>query len=266
MKEVDSLIHTSTNTQADELLTVVGDDARISSVDMRRMMLTTPTAVKAILRKLGRGFPFSEIVLSNRGIGDEDVLCVANALRINDTVKTLALDYNSGVGPPSGAHLASLLSFNVALTSLDLAGNNLGSEGCVALASALQLNSTLTELRLESNKIGDAGAMSLAQNLKGNETLLTLNLWTNGIGPKGGKALSDLLRTGPSGLNTLSLSGNPLKNTQQGVVILAAVDKYLLKNRRKRVEEVLDLVRELTDFFYDIVQIIDAYLHDEATY
>jgi len=240
--------------------------ATLSSSEMRRMMCGTPTAVKAILRKLGRGFPFHEIRLSSRQLGDDDVLSVCEALRINDTVQYLYLDYNRSIGPTSGEHIANLLTFNVALTHLDLASAAIGPKGAMALGKVMELNESLTELKLEGNNIEDKGAICLANGLKKNDSLQKLHLWSNGIGVKGGRAFAGLLSNKRSFVTMLSLGGNPIKNTRDGANVLEEIERYLVRNRRQRVEDVMDLVRELTDFFYDVVQVIDGYLHAEQTY
>ena len=66
----------------------------------------------------------------------------------------------------------------VNLTSLDLAGNNIGDDGARALAGLVNL----TSLDLSGNEIGDDGARALAGLVK----LTSLNLSGNAIGDDGG--------------------------------------------------------------------------------
>ncbi len=87
-----------------------------------------------------------------------------------------------------------LASLN-ALTSLDLAGNQIGAEGARALASLTGLMS----LDLEGNQIGDEGARALA-SLTG---LTSLTLMFNQIGAEGARALASL-----TGLKSLALTVN----------------------------------------------------------
>ena len=58
----------------------------------------------------------------------------------------------------------------------------LGDEGCTILALALQNNSNVTSLDLRGCNIRSEGASSLAQLLSVNTTLVTLGLEWNGIG------------------------------------------------------------------------------------
>ena len=58
----------------------------------------------------------------------------------------------------------------------------LGDEGCTILALALQNNTNVTSLDLRGCNIRSEGASSLAQLLSVNTTLVTLGLEWNGIG------------------------------------------------------------------------------------
>ncbi len=58
----------------------------------------------------------------------------------------------------------------------------LGDEGCTALVLALQTNTNVTSLDLRGCNIRSEGATSLAQLVSVNTTLATLGLEWNGIG------------------------------------------------------------------------------------
>ncbi|KAL0209209.1 hypothetical protein P9112_011796 [Eukaryota sp. TZLM1-RC] len=77
--------------------------------------------------------------------------------------------------------LARALERNSTLTTLNLGGNNITSEGASALARALERNSTLTTLNLISSNITSKGARALARALERNSTLTTLYLGRNNI-------------------------------------------------------------------------------------
>ncbi|KAG0196550.1 hypothetical protein BGX28_009996, partial [Mortierella sp. GBA30] len=84
-------------------------------------------------------------------------VALSEALKINSTVTTLNLSYNS-IGDNGAVALSEALKTNSTLTTLDLRNNSIGSYGAVALSEALKTNSTLTVLDLRNNSIGDNGA------------------------------------------------------------------------------------------------------------
>ncbi|XP_073695920.1 NACHT, LRR and PYD domains-containing protein 3-like isoform X3 [Garra rufa] len=208
------------------------------------------------------------VQLSYCGVTDEGCAALASALRSNpshlreldlsgnklgDSVKllsdvlqnplckleTLRLSY-CGVTDEGCAALASALRSNPShLRELDLSGNKLGDsvkllsdvlqnphckleklrlrycsvtdEGCAALASALRSNpSHLRELDLSGNKLGDS--VKLLSDVLQNPhcKLETLGLSYCGVTDEGCTALVSALRSNPSHLRHLDLSGNKL--------------------------------------------------------
>ena len=77
--------------------------------------------------------------------------------------------------------LKRLRSNDTTLTTLSLAGNNLGEVGAAAVAGALQRNTTLTTLNLGYNGLGDVGGAAVAGALERNTTLTTLDLVGNAV-------------------------------------------------------------------------------------
>lgn len=71
---------------------------------------------------------------------------------------------------------------NDALSVLNVAFDEIGSEGVRSVATALKSNTTLTTLNLACNRIDLVGAQLLAEVLKSNTSLTSLNLackWRN---------------------------------------------------------------------------------------
>jgi len=62
------------------------------------------------------------------------------------------------------------------MTTLNLAWNGFGYEGCVALARALHVNRTLVELDLTSNRIHTPALLELTKGLVLNNTLEILKV------------------------------------------------------------------------------------------
>ena len=85
-------------------------------------------------------------------IGDTEVIKIAKALKINNT-----------------------------LTTLNLQQNDIGDEGVFALAEALKTNNTLTTLNLQQNDIGNEGVNRLVHVLfrRENESLIDIDFKYN---------------------------------------------------------------------------------------
>lgn len=95
----------------------------------------------------------------------------------------------------------SLCSVTTSLTALNLANNNIGTNGITAIANALVTNNTLTWLNLSSNNIDSECIESLCHMLRTNKCLKTLRMCDNDI-----KFVDILLITGAlCENNTLSM-------------------------------------------------------------
>uniref|UniRef100_A0A8C2B6R9 Uncharacterized protein n=1 Tax=Cyprinus carpio TaxID=7962 RepID=A0A8C2B6R9_CYPCA len=92
------------------------------------------------------------------------------------------------------------------LEKLKLNCISITDEGCAALASAF--NSNLRELDLSRNQIGDSGVTEISSLLRNSQTLQILRLSDCSITEEGYKALSSALRSNPSHLIELDLTGN----------------------------------------------------------
>ncbi|XP_059402980.1 ribonuclease inhibitor-like [Carassius carassius] len=102
-----------------------------------------------------------------------------------------------------------LKDINCKLEILSLKNNCITEGGCHVLAAALNSNpSNLTELDLSRNQIGDSGVTEISSLLRNSQTLQILRLSDCSISEEGYKALSSALRSNPSHLIELDLTGN----------------------------------------------------------
>lgn len=186
--------------------------------------------------------PIRSLNLAHNSIGLAGIRALCAALRGNTSVVELVLSGND-VGNEGGMVIAEMLAANGALISVDLDDMNFGTETIIAIATVmntnrsirrlslknprlfsraeettthlakmLQVNEVLEQLSLRSHQIGDAGATVLASHLQENRTLQMLDLSGNRIGSAGGEALAAMFVYGASGVLTLNLSANDIKD------------------------------------------------------
>ncbi|KAK9961840.1 hypothetical protein ABG768_007240 [Culter alburnus] len=153
------------------------------------------------------------IQLKDCGVTDEDFAALASALRSNPShLRELNLSGNK-IG-----HSVNLLSDvlqdpHCKLEKLWLRNCGVTDEGCAALASALRSNpSHLRELSLSLNKIGKS--VNLLSDVLQDPHCKLEKLWLRDCDlTEGCAALASALRSNPSHLRQLSLSGNKMGNS-----------------------------------------------------
>lgn len=105
--------------------------------------------------------------------GDEGAQAISEALKVNNTLKILALNYNQ-IGDEGAEALADALKANKTLEKLELNDNQIQYKGAEYLADALKVNIKLAHLLLERNQSFFKADEALADALKVNKTLLVL--------------------------------------------------------------------------------------------
>ncbi|XP_059411528.1 uncharacterized protein LOC132144948 isoform X2 [Carassius carassius] len=153
------------------------------------------------------------LCLRDCGVTDEGCAALASALRSNPShLRELNLSFNK-----LGASGVKLLSHGLKdprckLEKLWLYDCGVTDEGCAALASALRSNpSQLRVLNLSANKLGASSVNLLSDLLKDPHSKLKI-LWLSdcGVTDEGCAALGLALRSNPSHLRELNLTGNKL--------------------------------------------------------
>ncbi|KTF95475.1 hypothetical protein cypCar_00031389 [Cyprinus carpio] len=159
--------------------------------------------------------------LNDCGFTDEGCAALASALRSNPShLRELSLTGNK-LGKSVNLLSDVLQHSHCNLEILLFSYCSITDEGCTALASALRSNpSHLRELDLYGNKLGDSGVKRLCAGLKDPHCKLEI-LWLNncGVTDEGCAALASALRSNPSHLRELDLSGNKLGKS--GVKLLS---------------------------------------------
>ena len=178
------------------------------------------------------------IELTDCYIGPEEAQHLAQALRVNTSVKTLKLNGNHQLDGEGAKALAEMLGGNVAESSgtvnttlehVELSNCDIGRVEAQHLAQALCVNTSVKTLDLSRNPLGDEGAKALAEMLGGNgaessgtvnTTLEHVDLSSCNIGPVGAQHLAQALCVNTS-VKTLDLSDNHLSDEHEGAKALA---------------------------------------------
>ena len=178
----------------EDLLAMLSDEGRQAMEDIQRFCRRN--SVQPVCQSC-RSQSITEVNLSRRNLGDEEVKALADALRVNKSVTKVDL-YNNKFGDEGLKALADALRVNKSVTEVNLRGNNFGDEGLKALANAFQVNKSVTQVKLGANKFGDEGVKALAEALRVNKTVTKVDLYNNKFGDEGLKALADALRVNKS--------------------------------------------------------------------
>ena len=158
---------------------------------------------------------------------------VEEPLGPGSNVKTLDIS-GTGMTPRSIQMLADRLKTNTVLTSLNIAYNEIGTEGGKALATALETNKVLTDLSLRGSceletSLGPESSLAVVKALSHNRALRTLDLSFNDIGPHAAilvmqnKTITDLNVSGNENMGPNFATGLVSNNTLTSLDLSQAI-------------------------------------------
>ena len=131
------------------------------------------TITKAIMEAaavIAKQFSASGIYLHNKGLTAHDATVVAEILKSNTSVTKVDLWGNKEIGDEGAKALAEARKVNATVKKLELDGCGIGDDGAAALAEALRSNTSLTLLYLYGNDgIGEQGKQLLRDAVAGRE-------------------------------------------------------------------------------------------------
>ena len=123
-------------------------------------------------------------------LDDHAMELLSAALRVNKSVHRLAL----GCTDTGAQYLATMLTANTTLQTLELSFSLISDTGILHLSEALKHNNSLTDLELRYNEhITNTGAVALSKMLLVNKSLKSLDLWGTSVGEEGAAALMESL-------------------------------------------------------------------------
>ncbi|XP_050958547.1 NACHT, LRR and PYD domains-containing protein 3, partial [Labeo rohita] len=161
-------------------------------------------------------FRLSEVVknskralLNDCNLTDKSCLTLAKVLESDNSLKELNMNNNNLQDSGMKKLCTGLRNIKCKLEILTLSQCMLTEESCSALASVLSSDSSsLKDLDLSNNNLQDSGVKLLSGGMKGNSKLQKLILANCSITEAGYKALASALRSKPSHLLELDLTGN----------------------------------------------------------
>ncbi|KTF75985.1 hypothetical protein cypCar_00040302 [Cyprinus carpio] len=149
-----------------------------------------------------------ELNLNERELGDTDMKRITDLLQDKHCKLNTLILSKCGLTEESCSALATVLRSNPSLKELDMSNNNLQDSGVKKLGLE-NTNCILEKLRLSNCSVTEEGYKALASALRSNPShLIELDLTGNDPGQSGVKELNDLLQDPNFQLKTLSMNNN----------------------------------------------------------
>ena len=159
-------------------------------------------------------------------IGNLGAEAIANMLKTNSTIKVIDLKHNSSLSLGGISAVANVLTYNTALTKLNLSGTNLKRQACESLGRMLKVNTTLKTLDISHNNFDTKGIRALLDSgLQYNRGLRKLSISNNGISLTGAIVLAKFMETNNT-IEELDVSSNNFNS--EGII---AFMRMLLINK-----------------------------------
>ena len=185
-------------------------------------------AVLALSDSLMHNNTLQELSMAGTGINKDDFKTVINALRLNTTLLSLDVSYNSRMfGYDDGAiGISSYLKNNLTLKKLNLKSSYITEHKIDVIMKALSMNTTLQSLVISCNSICDVGASAISSCLRNNSTLKILDISECNISGVGLIEIAEALKTNAT-LQKLDISSNKVLTDH----CLVKFSTYLKDNR-----------------------------------
>ena len=134
-----------------------------------RLNATITEAITEAAAVIAKQFSASEIRLYDKGLTAHDATVVAEILKSNTSVTKVHLQNNEEIGDEGAKALAEALKVNATVKDLLLMDCGIGDDGAAALAEALRSNTSLTRLWLQGNGVSEQGKQLLRDAVAGRE-------------------------------------------------------------------------------------------------
>jgi len=179
---------------------------KLRSINLSKNQINSENA-SALLKSLATNEGIQEIFFDNNLLDEAVVPTLIEEIPKLEKLKVVNLSDNK-FGDAGAIKLAEgLQSATLALSALQLSGNDIGNAGATAIGNFIAKNKSVSRILLSSNKISDDGAKEIAKALAENDLIDELDFSNNNIGNKGAIYLKKSLKGHKSILN-VNLSGN----------------------------------------------------------
>mmetsp|Transcript_62651 Transcript_62651/g.141349 ORF Transcript_62651/g.141349 Transcript_62651/m.141349 type:complete len:434 (-) Transcript_62651:94-1395(-) len=177
--------------------------ALLNHLDSNREASTLSLAYASIsdegiteVSKFIRDNPFVKYLdLRGNNIKAKGTMILANGVKINRSLRSLNLKWNSIGRDPSGVQaLCDVLKFNLTIGHVDLRNNRINNVGAKCIGEMLTANTTISHLDLSWNDLGVDGGVALLDGLKHNQTLIDCQLSGSKVGEETLHEVAFLLR------------------------------------------------------------------------
>ena len=169
--------------------------------------------------------------VSNTGVTDDAVLCLANALKYTSSLQSINLSKNY-ITELGCMALSQQLEGHDSVTYLSLSCNKIRCEGAIAMAATLENNNILQTLELDETRVGDQGCIALGVSLASNTSLVRLHLTSNHVSDEAGRAFTSLLEKNRT-IQNIKIRGNQVDHATQ-----VKLKKILKRNKGVKENEV----------------------------
>ncbi|XP_065918394.1 NACHT, LRR and PYD domains-containing protein 12-like isoform X2 [Dysidea avara] len=191
---------------ADDIATVLSHNTKLQTIELGNNLLAAG-GIK-ISRGLQNTSTLTVLYISNNNIGVEAADDIATVLSHNTKLQTIELGNN--LLAAGGIKIFKSLQFTSTLTSFGISDNNIGVEAADDIATVLSHNTKLQQLYLAGNNLQTEGAIKISRGLQNTSTLTELNISNNSIGVEGADDIATVLSHNTK-LQKLGLAGNSLQ-------------------------------------------------------
>jgi len=134
-----------------------------------KLNATITEAIKKAAAVIAEQYSPSKIDLDRKGLTAHDATVVAEILKSKTSVTHVNLYVNTEIGDEGAKALAEALKVNATVKELVLYNCGIGDDGAAALAEALRSNTSLMMLQILGNGIGERGKQLLRDAVLGRE-------------------------------------------------------------------------------------------------
>ncbi|KAK7126564.1 hypothetical protein R3I94_017908 [Phoxinus phoxinus] len=217
--------------KSDECLFRLLEVVKISKRALLNDCDLTDKSCSSLAKALGSDNNLEELNMNNNNLQSSGIINLCSGLKsVKCKLEILRLS-QCAVAEESCLDLASVLSSDSSsLKDLDLSNNNLKDSGAKLLSDGLKENFKLEKLRLSDCSITEEGYKALALALRSNPShLIELDLTGNDPGQSGVKELDDLLQDPNCKLKTLRFLGPAADEACQFVRGIVGKNPLLLR-------------------------------------